>query len=283
MLPSRADRARGEGAAVERPNWVPADLDVDRPNAARIYDYFLGGSHNLAADREVARQIIELVPDVPLIAQANRAFLRRAVRYCVDAGIRQFIDLGSGIPTVGNVHDVAQRVAPDCRVVYVDMEPVAVAHSRVILEGNDRVTVLQTDIRDTDRILTDPKLLALVDLSQPVGILMVSVLPFIPDTDEVATMIGRYRDAVASGSHLAVSHGSAEARPDDIERVHQFYRKTPTPAVVRTRPEMEKLFEGFEFVDPGLVYVQEWRPDWLGEVEDHPERTGLYVAVGRKP
>jgi O-methyltransferase involved in polyketide biosynthesis len=262
---------------------MPADLDVDRPNAARIYDYFLGGSHNLAADREVARQIIELVPDVPLVAQANRAFLRRVVRYCIDAGIRQFLDLGSGIPTVGNVHEIAQRAAPDCRVVYVDVEPVAVAHSRVLLAGNDRVTVVQADIRDPDRILHDPKLHALIDLSKPVGLLMVSVLPFIPDADEPAKLVAHYRDAVASGSYLAVSHGSAEARPDDVEKVHQFYRKTPTPVVVRSRAEVQALFDGFELVDPGLVYVQEWRPDWLGGVDDNPEHTGLYVAVGRKP
>jgi O-methyltransferase involved in polyketide biosynthesis len=282
MLPSHA-KTRGEGAAVERPYWMPADIDVDRPNAARVYDYFLGGSHNLVADRELAKQIIELVPDVPLIAQANRAYLRRVVRYYVDIGIRQFIDLGSGIPTVGNVHDVAQRVAPECRVVYVDFEPVAVAHSRAILAGNDRVGVVQADIRDVDRILADPKLVALVDPSEPVGLLMVSVLPFIPEQDEAARMIARYRDAMAAGSHLAVSHGSAEARPDDVDKVHQFYRQTPTPLTVRSRVEIEKLFDGFELVDPGLVYVQQWRPDWLGALDDHPERTGLYVAVGRKP
>jgi hypothetical protein len=268
---------------VERPNWVPADLNVDRPNAARIYDYFLGGSHNLAADREVARRIIDLVPDVPLIAQANRAFLRRAVRYCVEAGIRQFLDIGSGIPTVGNVHEVAQRVDPGCRVVYVDIEPVAVAHSRVILAADPQVAVLQADVREPDRILSDPKLLALLDLDQPVGLLMVSILPFIPDSDEPGRLVARYRDALAAGSHLAVSHGCGEARPEDVEKVHQFYRQTSTPALVRSRAEVEKLFEGFEFVQPGLVYVQEWRPDWLGEVEEHPERTGLLVGVGRKP
>jgi hypothetical protein len=261
---------------------MPADLDVDRPNAARIYDYFLGGSHNLAADREVARQIIDMVPDVPLIAQANRAFLRRAVRYCVDAGIRQFLDLGSGIPTVGNVHEVAQQADPECRVAYVDMEPVAVAHSRVILDGNDRVAVLQADVREPDRILGDPRLQALLDLSRPVAVLMVSLLAFIPDADEPVKLVARYRDAVVPGSYLAISHGSAEARPDDVEKVHQHYRKTATPPIVRTRPEVERFFDGFDLVDPGLVFVQEWRPDWLGEVEENPERTGLFVAVGRK-
>lgn len=267
---------------MERPGWVSSELDVDRPNAARIYDYFLGGSHNLAADREVARQIIAAVADVPLIAQANRAFLRRAVTYCVQAGIRQFLDLGSGIPTVGNVHEIAQRADPACRVVYVDFEPVAVAHSRVILTGNDQVAVLQADLRDPDRILADPSLLALLDLTQPVGVLMVSVLPFIPDADEPAKIVARYRDAVAPGSYLAISHGSSEARPDDVERVHKFYRQTKTPVVARSRPELERLFDGFELVDPGLVYVQQWRPEWLGEIEEAPERTGMLVGVGRR-
>ncbi|HVQ89809.1 MAG TPA: SAM-dependent methyltransferase [Mycobacteriales bacterium] len=268
---------------MERPNWMPADLDVDRPNAARMYDYFLGGSHNLAADREIARQITDQVPDIPLIAHANRAFLRRAVKFCVDAGIRQFLDLGSGIPTVGNVHEVAQRSAPDCRVVYVDFEPVAVAHSRVMLAGNDQVTVLPADIREPDRILTDPRLLELLDLSQPVGLLMVSVLPFIADADDPVRLVARYRDALTAGSYLALSHGCAESRPEDVEKVYRFYRRTTTPVVVRSRVEIEKMFEGFELVEPGLVYVQEWRPDWLGEVEDHPERSGMCAGVGRKP
>jgi hypothetical protein len=259
-----------------------ADLDVDRPNAARIYDYFLGGSNNLAVDRDVARRIIETVAEVPLIAQANRAFLRRAVLYCVNSGIRQFLDLGSGIPTVGNVHEVAQRAAPDCKVVYVDIEPVAVAHARAILGDNDRVTVLQHDLRDPDKILSDPALCGLLDLNQPVGILMVSVLPFIPNADAPADIVARYRDAVVPGSYLAISHGAAEARPDDVEAVHRFYRQTRTPVVVRTREEMAQFFDGFELVDPGLVYVQQWRPEWLGEVEDNPERMGLYVGVGRK-
>jgi len=254
---------------------MPADLNVDRPNAARIYDYFLGGSHNLAADRAMARQIIDLVPEIPLIAHANRAFLRRTVKYCVDAGIRQFLDLGSGIPTAGSVHEVAQRAAWDCRVVYVDIEPVAVAHSRVILAGNNRVAA--------ERILTDQRLLATLDFSQPIAVLMVALLSFVSDADEPGRLVARYRDALAPGSYLAISHACAEGRPADGEKLNEFFRQTSTPLLVRSRAEVEKLFEGFEFVDPGLVYVQEWRPDYLGEVEEHPERTGLLVGVGRKP
>jgi hypothetical protein len=267
---------------VQRPVWVTSELDVDRPNAARVYDYWLGGSHNLAADRELARQLRETLPAIPLIAQANRAFLRRAVLYCVQAGIRQFLDLGSGIPTVGNVHEVAQRAAPESRVVYVDVEPVAVAHARMILDGNDRVAVLQADIRDPDRILGDPGLLTLLDLSQPVAVLMVLVLPFIPAADDPGQLVARYRDAMAPGSHLVVSHGIG-TRPDIVEQIHGQYAQHSIAVEVRSRPHVATFFGDFEMVEPGLVWVQQWRPDWLGEVEEHPEWTGVLGGVGRKP
>jgi S-adenosyl methyltransferase len=196
----------GEGPAVERPAWLSDEFDPDRPNAARVYDYFLGGSHNLAADRKLAAQVLAEIPDAPLVAQANRAFLRRAVLYCIEVGIRQFLDLGSGIPTVGNVHEVAQRAAPESRVVYVDIEPVAVANSRAILAGNDRVAVLQADIRDADRILNDPGLQRLLDLDRPLAVLMVSVLPFIPDADDPVRIVARFRDAITSGSYPGQRH-----------------------------------------------------------------------------
>jgi SAM-dependent methyltransferase len=268
---------------VERPGWLSDEFDLDRPNAARVYDYFLGGSHNLAADRELAAQVVAAIPDAALIAQANRAFLRRAVLYCVDAGIRQFLDLGSGIPTVGNVHEVAQRAAPDSRVVYVDVEPVAVAHSRAILAGNDRVAVLQADIRDQERILGDPGLQAMLDLSRPVAVLMVAVLPFVADADRPARVVARFRDAMAPGSYLVLSHGTADTRPEEVAELSERYRSTSTPVTVRSRRQVEQFFAGFELVDPGLVFVQQWRPDWLGEVEDRPEWSSIYAGVGRKP
>jgi len=264
---------------MERPDWVPADLDLDQPNAARTYDYYLGGSHNLAVDRELARRVIEAMPEVPLMAQANRAFLRRAVLFCVEAGVRQFLDLGSGIPTVGNVHEVAQRAAPESRVVYVDVEPVAVAHARAILAGNARATVLQADIREPDRILADPAVVELLDLSRPVAVLMVAVLPWVVEDDEVARIVARFRDAVAPGSYLAVSHGT-EKIPG---AVREQYQRASSPFVVRSREHILRLFAGFELVDPGLVYTQQWRPDWIGEVEDHPEWSGTLAGVGRKP
>jgi SAM-dependent methyltransferase len=268
---------------VERPSWLSEEFDLDRPNAARVYDYFLGGSHNLAADRELAAQIVAAIPDAALIAQANRAFLRRAVLYCVDAGIRQFLDLGSGIPTVGNVHEVAQRAAPESRVVYVDVEPVAVAQSRAILAGNDRVAVLQADVRDPERILGDPGLRAMLDLSRPVAVLMVAVLPFVADADGPSRIVARIRDAVAPGSYLVLSHGTADTRPEEFAELSERYRSTSTPVTARPRRQVEEFFAGFELVDPGLVFVQQWRPDWLGEVEDRPDWSSVYGGVGRKP
>jgi hypothetical protein len=259
------------------------EFDPDRPNAARVYDYFLGGSHNLAADRELAAQILAAKPDSALVVQANRAFLRRAVLYCVESGIRQFLDLGSGIPTVGSVHEVAQRAAPDSRVVYVDIEPVAVAHSRAILAGNGRVGVLQADIRDPERILGDPGLHTLLDLTRPVAVLMVAVLPFVDDKADPWRIAARFRDAASSGSYLVISHITADARPQEIAMLAERYRSTTTPITMRSRDQVERFFTGLGLVDPGVVFVQQWRPDWLGEVEGKPQWSSVYCGVGRKP
>jgi hypothetical protein len=267
---------------MQRPEWLPVELDVDRPNAARIYDYFLGGSHNLAADRDMARRILAAIPHAPLMAQTNRGFLRRAVRYCLDAGVRQFLDLGSGIPTAGNVHDVAHRVAPDARVVYVDIEPVAVAHSRVLLAGDDRLAMLHADIRDPDRVLAEPALHRVLDLTRPVGILMVSVLGFVAEADEPDKLVARYLDAVPPGSHLAVCHGSSHAPGSGVDLMRRFYEDTNSPLVSRSAEQIMGWFDGCDVVDPGLVWAQQWRPDWLGGVDEQPERYGLLAAVGRK-
>jgi S-adenosyl methyltransferase len=268
---------------VEQSTRLSDDFDLFRPNGARVYDYFLGGSHNLAIDRELARQILTTMPDTPQIIQANRAFLRRAVRYCIDVGIRQFLDLGSGIPTVGNVHEVAQRAAEESQVVYVDIEPVAVAHSRAILAGNGRVAVLQADVRDPDRILRDPRLQRLLDLDRPLAVLMLAVLPFIPDADDPFRIVARFRDSISAGSYLVLSHGTTDTRPEDMARLAERYQSTSTPVTPRPRRQVERFFTGFELVDPGMVFVQQWRPEWLSEVEDRPEWSSIYAGVGRKP
>ena len=174
---------------VTLPDWVSSDVDISRPSAARVYDYYLGGSHNFPADREMARQAIAMWPELPRIMQANRAFMRRAVRYLIGQGVSQFLDIGSGIPTVGNVHEVAQAAEPEARVVYVDVDPVAVAHSRAILAGDDRTDVVHADLRDVQGVLKDPRTVRLLDLSRPVGVLMVALLHFVPAAADPAGVL----------------------------------------------------------------------------------------------
>jgi S-adenosyl methyltransferase len=259
-----------------------ARIDVERPSQARIYDYLLGGSLNFAADRAAARQLISMVPDVPLVAQANRAFLRRAVRFLADAGVRQFLDIGSGVPTRGNVHEVARQAAPDSRVVYVDIDPVAVAHSRQLLAGDEQTAVIQEDARRPEQILGHPMVRDLFDLRRPVAILLVSVLHFIADSDQLAGLLARLRGAVAPGSYLVISHITADDRPDAGAAVMAANRRGAGFAVPRRRADLERFFTGFELVDPGLVGVRQWRPDSPEAFGLDPARLCLYAGVGRK-
>ncbi len=271
-------------ATGDRPGtstWVPPGLDTEQPSAARVYDFYLGGSHNFAADREMARMAIGMWPELPQIMQANRAFLRRAVTYLAGLGIRQFLDIGSGIPTVGNVHEVAQSVAPDSRVVYVDIDPVAVAHSRAILEGDDRTGVVHADLRDVDAVLGNPHTTRLLDLSEPVGVLMVALLHFVPDGDGPAGILGRYRAAMAPGSHLAVSHASQDGQPDQAGPHTALYQRTGTPMTMRSQAQVTALLDGFDLVEPGVVFLPQWRPEPGTDLRDPERFTGL-AAVGRR-
>jgi SAM-dependent methyltransferase len=265
-----------------RPDWVPETIDVEQPSAARIYDYLLGGSHNFAVDREFARQVMAVLPDGPVQAHANRAFLRRAVQYLAEAGIRQFLDIGSGIPTLGNVHEVARQAVPDARVVYVDVDPVAAAHGRAILAGDDRATVIQEDLRHPDRILAHPELRTVLDLDRPVAVLLVAILHVIPDADDPHGIVARLRDALAPGSWLAIAHGTDESRPAEVEELRRLSEKTPTPLVIRSRAEVTRFFGGWELVEPGLVWAPQWHPDSPDDVGTHPEMSGNLVGAGRK-
>lgn len=267
------------------PDWTAAGVDgvdIDRPSAARVYDYLLGGNHNFAVDREFASKVVELLPDAPTQAQANRAFLHRAVRYLVDVGVRQFIDIGSGIPTLGNVHEIAQKAAPDARVAYVDIDPVAVAHSQSILAANDRATIIQEDLRHPQAIVAHPQVQALLDLSQPVGVLMVAILHAIPNADDPYGIVAQLRDLLAPGSYLAIAHGTDESRPNQIGELRTLSRQMTTQLTPRSRPEVERFFDGFELVEPGLVWAPLWRPE-AGRVPAQPELSGNYAGVGRKP
>ncbi|WP_329790969.1 SAM-dependent methyltransferase [Lentzea sp. DG1S-22] len=261
---------------------APGGVDLTRPSAARVYDYYLGGAHNFAVDREMAERAIGLWPDLPQIMQANRAFLRRAVQFCVDAGIRQFLDLGSGIPTVGNVHEVAQNLAPDARIVYVDNDPVAAAYSENILRGNDRTAVVQADLRRPDQVLDHPAVRSLLDFDEPVAVMMVAVLHFVPDSDDPAGIIARYREVMAPGSYLVLSHASQDGQPGQADSHQDLYRRTATPMTMRSKSQVAALLEDFDVVEPGIVFFPQWRPLSPEDVDDNPERfTGL-AAVGRK-
>lgn len=254
----------------------------DLPSAARMYDYYLGGAHNFTADREAAAKVLEIFPDAPRIAQANRAFLRRAVGYLLDQGIRQFLDLGSGIPTVGNVHEVA-AAASAARVVYVDIDPIAVAHSESILAGRPGVGVVQADIRRPGDVLEAPVTRSLIDFDQPVGVLAVAVLPFLSPEDDPGGVVARFRDTVSSGSYLAISHGTADEQPAAAARFAEVYRSTRDPLTLRTRAQIGELLAGWDLVDPGLVWLPEWHPDWPDDIAEDPSWTQILCAVGRKP
>jgi S-adenosyl methyltransferase len=269
------------GIGVERPAWAPAELDLDRPNAARMYDYYLGGSHNFAVDRELAAQVFEAWPDMPRAAQSNRAFLRRAVRFLVTQGVRQFLDIGSGIPTVGNVHEVAQAAAPDARVVYVDTDPIAVTHSRSLLTGNTRTAVVQADGRHPDQLLADPGLTGLLDLSRPVGLLMVALLHFVRDEEDPHGILAGYAAGLAPGSWLVVSHGSTDTAPGVATMETLYQQNTATPIQMRSRSELETLLRDVRLVEPGIEFLPAWRPDHPDDVGEDPSWSSGYGAVGR--
>lgn len=269
---------------MERPAWAPQGIDISVPSVSRIYDYYLGGSHNFEVDREAARKAMEFMPGLPKIMQANRAFMRRAVNYAVGEGITQFLDIGSGIPTFGNVHEVACRASPDARVVYVDHDPVAVAHSRAVLDGDDRSTALAADLRKPRQILDSPEVTGLLDLDRPVALLLVAVLHFLEDQDDPYSAVAELRDSLAPGSLLILTHASYEGVPIPEEQAGGavgVYRNIRNPLVMRSREEVARFFEGYEMVEPGLVSMPLWRPDAPAEEED-PYAFSGFAGVGRK-
>ncbi|MEV0682011.1 SAM-dependent methyltransferase [Actinosynnema sp. NPDC050436] len=265
---------------MEQASWVPSSVDLDRPSAARMYDYFLGGSHNFAVDREAAKSVEQIFPGMAGASRANRSFLRRAVRYLLAQGIDQFLDLGSGIPTVGNVHEIAQQSDRNAKVVYVDVEPVAVAHSTAMLVDNPNATAVQADLRNPDSVLENPAVQDMLDFTRAIGLLMVAVLHFVPDSDNPHKAVARYREALPSGSYLAISHGSLEGIHqdglEDSERIQDIYRRTDSPLAFRTRDEVAEFFTTLDLVDPGVVQLSEWHQDSADAY------ISAYVGVAKK-
>lgn len=269
---------------MERPAWAPQGIDITMPSVSRIYDYYLGGSHNFEVDRDAARRAMEFMPGLPKIMQANRAFMRRAVRFAVDEGITQFLDIGSGIPTFGNVHEVARQADPETRVVYVDHDAVAVAHSRAVLEGDERAAVVTADLRKPQDILGSSEVKGLLDLDRPVALLLVAVLHFVEDAYDPYTAVAELRDALAPGSMIALTHASYEGMPIPAEQAGQavgVYKDIRNPLIMRSRDEIARFFEGYDMVEPGLVPMPRWRPDTAPEEED-PYAFSGFAGVGRR-
>lgn len=261
---------------------MPPDSAGAEYNAARYWDYLLGGYYNFQADRKVGDWVNQNIPDVRLGALANRSFLRRAVRFMVRQGITQFLDLGSGLPTVGPVHEIAQSMSPSSRTVYVDNDPIAVTHSQSILAENPQACMIEEDIRNIDRILNDPALGRLIDIRQPIGVLLVSVLHFIKDDPQAAEIVRQLRSRTALGSHIVLSHYSLDDVPDATRASLSHVSKSASdPTKSRSAGEIARFFDGWELLEPGVVRVPLWRPEGPDEIlVEEPQRCLGFAGVG---
>ncbi|GAA1742477.1 SAM-dependent methyltransferase [Luedemannella helvata] len=263
---------------------VPPGVDATRPSVARVYDWFLGGKDNFAIDREVAKMALKITPDGPAAGRANRAFLRRVVRYLVvEAGVRQFIDIGSGLPTQGNVHEVANKYAPDARVIYVDNDPMVLAHGRALLDNATTATVIQADAKDPASILNHPEVVSRIDFSQPVGILLFAILHHLRDDEDPLGVAAALRAPLVAGSHLAISHfrDPGPAHPEASAKalqVEKIFNETMGTGRWRKQEEILAYFGDTELLEPGLVPLAEWRPD-PGE-EPVAQSDTYYTFVG---
>jgi hypothetical protein len=253
----------------------------DIPSSARIYDYLLGGKDNFPVDREAAERLIEILPSVRLAARVNRAFVARAVRYLVnEAGITQLIDIGSGLPTLGNVHEIARNEDPAAHVVYVDHDPVVLAHVRDVLSGENGVTIVSHDMRDPKGILDDPQTRQLIDFDRPAGILLVSMLHFLADADDPAGIIRQLLEPFPPGSHVALTHSTSDATPRHGD-VSELYRTATTDIFPRPRDEVLALVNGLDLVDPGLVWTPLWHPDPKDPAPQNPSSCYYYALMAR--
>ncbi|RKT82277.1 S-adenosyl methyltransferase [Saccharopolyspora antimicrobica] len=267
---------------VETRKSPPREMDIVRPAAARIYDAFLGGGHNFGVERGFAERIEQALPGIGGCYQENRAFLRRTVEFLLARGVRQFLDLGSGIPTIGHLHEVARRRTRDFRVLYVDNEPLTVAHSKPLLADEPRADILQADCREPEAIFRSPEARELLDLRRPVGLLMTSVLHFIPDSDDPLGLVETYQDALVPGSHLVISHVTGTNAPEAVRVLADFYAETSDPLHPRETSWIDKLFGDFEILPPGTTNLADWRPDPGRPTSASDRYRLLYGGVARK-
>jgi hypothetical protein len=279
--------------------FPPKGVDLERPSVARVYDWYLGGTTNWAIDREFGERVLAKFPLLREIAIANRLFLHRVVRHLVRLGIRQFVDIGSGVPTMGNTHQVADEVAPDSRVVYIDHEPVAVAHSQVLLEQHGdlkRHAAINADLRNPDRLWQRVVESGVIDLEEPIALLVIAVLhvqqPSPDGVDVGPRAIARYRELLTPGSYLAISHITDEGVPDDVASglvdIKRMYDTSSSPVIWRSQSEIRELFGDFELIAPGMAWTPDWHPEETGPnspvIEFHrPNEAVIWAGVGRKP
>ena len=265
------------------PGLPPPEFNTGVAHPARVYNYWLGGKVNYASDRELGDAVIAVVPSTRTAVRANRAFLGRAVRYLTqEAGIRQFLDIGTGIPAPANVHEVAQSVAPESRVLYVDNDPIVLAHARALMTSHPAgaTAFIQADLREPHRILADPELHATLDLGQPVALMLIAVLHFLTEQEAPLSIVAELIDALPSGSYLTISHLTADFDPEEAAAGQQAGQRSGITYVPRTRAEVAKFFTGLDLVDPGVVPLLAWRPD-NGTPENLADAR-IYAAMGRK-
>ncbi|RVX42171.1 S-adenosyl methyltransferase [Nonomuraea polychroma] len=268
---------------------APQGIDTTKPSVARVYDFMLGGKDNYEIDRQVARRVLEVAPDGPEAARANREFLARVVRYLAgEAGIRQFLDLGSGLPTQGNVHEIAQSVTTHPHVVYVDHDPIVLIHGRALLAVDDTTTVVEAELTDPEAILAHPDVKRLIDFTEPVALLMFAILHHLADDEDPGGITRRIMNHLAPGSYLAVSHfhNPGEAMPEVSEQAYsaeKIFNESLGTGRWRTREEILAYFDGLELVEPGLVPLPEWRPDADDRAEPGITYHTFVGAVARKP
>lgn len=265
-------------------SWEPPrDADINTPSPARMYDYYLGGKDNFAADREAAEKALSVVPDGRQIAWANRRFLVRAVKYLARNGIGQFIDLGTGIPTSPNVHETARSIVPDARVAYVDNDPIVAVHNRARLDSVDNgIIAVRGDIRYPLNIITNHAVRGVIDFRRPVGILFVAVLHFVTDSEGPYQAVAAFRERVSPGSYVAISHITSDGTdPGVISTIEEAYRRASAPAVFRSRIEIERFFDGFHLVKPGITEVSNWRGSKRKTAG--PPALRFLSGVGKKP
>jgi len=277
-----------DGAEMTQDPPVPPGVDPNVPSPARLYDYYLGGRHNFPADRTAAKRILAALPDLRDACWANRSFHQRAARWLAEQGIRQFIDIGSGLPTVGNTHEVVQAVAPDARVVYVDNDPMVALFSEELLRGNETATVVTADLRDPPAVLGHPDLRALIHDGEPTGLLMTAVMQFVAPASDPWGIVERYLAALAPGSYLALSHGTGDRLPPSrVQAGVDEYTKATESIYIRPKDEIERFFEHLDVMppypgaEPGLCYVGEWGAE-VPALADSDGSRMIYCGVARR-